>query len=308
MELDASNEVIEFASSEGRSLSIFAATQISQKLPLIQNDRSELMHVAIDDTYGPEGIIPTKYVTGARRTYVAVEFPDEQVDYIRQNVRNCLGWLEGKLGSPLSELHFSDIYNRRGPWKSWRNGENLRVVSFFAEIYRLHRWRVHIQTVDDRTFADHSIDPTGNVDGIDLSERDGRALFLLLLKVREAMPLPPEPLVVRVDAGRAKAGSLFASKIFRHWGNLYDGKYENSHADPLLQVADFLAFSVNRSTHLATKSTITEIDKEFLDLVVDMDIRSSDIVRFASTMGSIREDLDRFHLEDRIAKGLEKPE
>ncbi len=266
------------------------------------------MHVAIDDTYGPERITPTKYVTGARRTYVAIEFPDEQVNYIRQNIRDCVTWLEETLGAPLPELHFSDIYNRRGAWKSCAAGVNLRVVSFFAEIYRLHRWRVHIQTVDDRTFADHNYNPSHVVDGIDLSERDGRALFLLVLKVRKSVPQPPEPLVVRVDAGRAKAGSLFAPKSFRQWGNLYDGRYENSRIDPLLQVADFLAFSINRNTHLATKSSITDIDKEFLAMISDMDIQSKDIIRVESTMTSIRQDLERSHFEDRVAKGLEKSE
>jgi hypothetical protein len=67
-------------------------------------------------------------------------------------------------------------------------------------------------------------------------------------------------------------------------------------------VADFLAFSINRSTHLATKSTI--IDIEFLDLIGNMQIQSNDIARVATTVGSIRQDLDQYHYEDRIAKGL----
>lgn len=266
------------------------------------------MHVAIDDTYGPEAITPTKYVTGARRTYVAVEFPDAQVAYIRQNIRDCVTWLEAKLGTSLLEFHFSEIYNRRGAWKSCLNGENLRVVSFFAELYQLHRWRVHIQTVDERTFSDHNVDPAGIADGIDLCERDGQALFLLLLKVRDVLPPPPERIVMRIDAGRSKPGSLLAPRIFRRWAGLYDGRYEFSHADPLIQVADFLAFSINRSTHLATKPTITKIDQEFLDMVGNMEIRSSDIIRVGSTIASIRQDLDMAHSEDRIAKGLENPE
>ncbi|AYM08933.1 hypothetical protein [Agrobacterium tumefaciens] len=265
------------------------------------------MHIAVDDTYGPEGIIPTKYVTGARRTYVAVEFPDEQVSYIRENIRNCVTWLGEQLGTALPELHFSEIYNRRGPWKGCTTGVNLRVISFFAEIYRIHQWQVHVQTVDDRTFADHNFDPDFVADGIDLSERDGRALFLLLLKVKDAAPPPPEPLVVRVDAGRQRAGTVFAPTVFREWGSFYDGSYQDSHVDPLLQMADFLAFCVNRCTHLATKQTIKELDIEFLHMIAQMRIQSEDIKQFESTMGSIREDFDRFHFEDRVGKGLESP-
>lgn len=35
------------------------------------------MHIAIDDTYGPTVETNSSYVTGDRRTHVAVVFPDD---------------------------------------------------------------------------------------------------------------------------------------------------------------------------------------------------------------------------------------
>jgi hypothetical protein len=72
------------------------------------------MHIAIDDTYAPENSEPSKYVTAARRTYVAVEFPDAEVEDIRKNVRQCLSELEQLLGIAPREFHFVDIYNQKG--------------------------------------------------------------------------------------------------------------------------------------------------------------------------------------------------
>jgi hypothetical protein len=44
------------------------------------------MHIVVDDTYGPEGAAKSKFVTGDRRTHVAVVFPDSEVAYVRQQI------------------------------------------------------------------------------------------------------------------------------------------------------------------------------------------------------------------------------
>lgn len=263
------------------------------------------MHVAIDDTYGPEDAQSSKYVTGARRTYVAVEFPDREVEEIRANLRACLGDLPHLLGVAPAEFHFVDIYNRKGGWKNAPEGQNLTIFEFFASIYRRYRWRVHVQTVDDRTLADHDVSFAGFVDGIDLSERDGQALFFLLVKLKHSAPPPPERLVVRIDAGRSKPGKPFATTVFREWGELYDGQFAASDSEPLIQIADFLAFSINRSTHLQIKRQRTPTDFWFLDLVGSMGIRCEDLMRVRASPEFPIENIDELHSRDRRKKGLE---
>jgi hypothetical protein len=48
------------------------------------------MHIAIDDTYGPDTATGSRYVTDQRRTHVAVIFPDEEVEEYRSQIRGCL--------------------------------------------------------------------------------------------------------------------------------------------------------------------------------------------------------------------------
>ncbi len=263
------------------------------------------MHVAIDDTYGPITAAPSKYITGARRTYVAVEFPDDAVDGIRANITSCLAEIPNLLGINPTEFHFVDIYNRNKDWKDAPNERNLMIFEFFAQIYRMHRWRVHVQTVDDRTLLDHGIRFDCTVDGIDLRERDGQALFFLLAKVKQQVPGPPERLTLRIDAGRAKPGKPIAKTLFREWGEHYDGEYAASHLEPLIQIADFLAFSINRVTHLSLKPQRTKLDLWFLDLIGSMDILSGDLVRRSLPPNFTMADIDDLHSADRKQKGLE---
>ncbi len=263
------------------------------------------MHVAIDDTYGPENVAPSKYVTGSRRTYVAVEFPDSSVEEVRDAVRDCLSVLPAHLGFAPKEFHFSEIYNRRGLWLGCPKGANLAIFELFGAMYRSFQWKIHVQTVDNRTFSDHGVDLSGSIGGINLNERDGKALALLLFKLKQVIPGPPEPLVVRMDAGRAKPGADFAQDFFREWGDLYNGRYAESHEEPLVQIADFLAFIENRSTHLQIKPYRTEMDLLFLNFVGGMDIQSADLIRKVSDRAQVNTDVDLVHAEDRRAKGLE---
>lgn len=263
------------------------------------------MYIAIDDTYGPVDAKPSKYVTGARRTYVAVEFPDPQVEEVREGVRQCLHELPHLLGISPAEFHFVDIYNRYAAWEHAPDGQNLRMFEFFAEMYRQYRWRVHIQTVDDRTLADHGLKISGSLDGIELGERDGQALFFLLVKLKKAIPPPPERLVIRIDAGREKPKTAFAKAVFREWGNEYDGQFADSEAEPLIQLADFLSFSINRCTHLQIKPQRTETDLWFLDLIGRMEIRSADLVHGVVEHARMSEVVDAMHSKDRKEKGLE---
>lgn len=271
-----------------------------------------MVHVAIDDTYGSGDADRTKYVTRDRRTYVAVEFPDSQAEGLREGVRLLLQDLPARAGVTADEFHFTDIYNRRGPWKNCSEGSNLEVFSEFANLYREFQWTVYIQTVDDRTLADHGVTLTGEFDGIDLGSREGQALFFLLARLRRELPPPPEPLVVRVDEdSRRPPGTRFGSEMFREWGAGYDGMFESSASDPLVQIADFLAFSINRNTYLAMKNDVagerqlTDIDWWFLKMFSAMGIRSDQLEWVPAGPQPLAVTVDKLHARDRRTKGLE---
>lgn len=266
------------------------------------------MHLVIDDTYSSGGISLSKYVTGNRRTHVAVAIPDGQVSHLRVEMQDCLDYVRRELNVQANEFHFVDIYNRNGPWSHLVDMENLRIFGFFAEIYRQYKWRVHIQTIDDRTFEDHSIiQIVGNVDGLDLSKRSDLALLLLLVKLKDIYTIRNHGQLTLIVDNRTdgEKGTAVGHSVFSERAPFFKGSFESSTEEPLLQIADFIAFCINRATNIGIKSRRTDTDYDFLELVASMEINSDELQKVQLERGFSVSDFDERHRLDRVAKGLE---
>jgi hypothetical protein len=267
-----------------------------------------IVHIAIDDTYGPAGPTRSKYVTGARRTHVAVIFEDDEVEEVRRQLRNCLDYMGELLPRAPKEFHFVDIYNGYGDWGPFKkDGRNLRLIEAFGNIYASYRWPVMVQTIDDRTFRDHEIAGfKGKLDGLDLSDRQDLSLFLLCVKIKMQLTDVAAPLTVIVDEGKKKSNTAFGRFLFRD-RKQYDGRYATSSQEPLLQIADLLAFCINRLTHLSLKEKRTATDLQFMGLVNHMRIRSADLSQIVVWRDFTVEEIDRFHRFYRSRKGMRNP-
>jgi hypothetical protein len=264
------------------------------------------MYIAIDDTYGPNQASASRYITGARRTHVAVVFRDNEVAYIRDQIRTCLRHLGSKLPSLPTEFHFTDIYNRRGVWKHLDERRNLFLLEPFAKFYRTCRWKVFLQTVDNHTLRDWpKLSELPRLDGLDPKNRADLSLLLLCLQIRSAYKELRPPIHLIIDQGRRTPNSPFGRELFADWGATFSGRYESSSTEPLLQIADFLAFSINRSTYLLTKGKRTNVDYNFITMVRTMDINCSQLKVWSTKRGFAASDVDAAHIKDRIPKGLE---
>jgi hypothetical protein len=263
------------------------------------------LHIAIDDTYGPVGTTDSIYVTGARRTHVAVVFGDHEVDHVRQEIKECLCSMTELIPTAPAEFHFVDIYNRREPWNQLPERANLGIFAAFAEIYSHYRWKVFLQTIDDQIFTDHpEMHNVPDLDGLNSSDRSDLSLLWLCIKLRIAFKVAKPPLRLLVDQGRRSPGTSFGNQIFGDWGDQFSGQYSASCDEPLIQIADFLAFLINRSTHLQMKNERTETDNWFLDLVGKMKINCEDLVQASLPIDFTVTDFDELHSSDRIRKGF----
>lgn len=267
------------------------------------------MYIAIDDTYGPNITTNSKFVTGNRRTNVAVVFPDDDVDYIREQVKTCLSYIKEEFNIEPKEFHFVEIYNRKSPWDKLPDHANLGILGAFSEIYTKYKWKVFIQTIDERTLQDHGIlKIKAKINQFDLEKSSDLSLFWLLIKIKKYYFETNENLMVFVDEGLGKPNTDVGNEIFYDYKNEYVGKFQSSSDEPLLQLADFIAFIVNRSTHLYMKENRTEVDNWFLDIFNSMQINSDDLAKASISANSYEEctisDFDALHLEDRKKKGL----
>ena len=125
-----------------------------------------------------------------------------------------------------------------------------------------------------------------------------------MTKVKRSLRGATGALVLRVDEGLGRAGTAFAPSFFREWGGQYDGQFAKSSTETPIQVADFLAFCINRSTYLQIKPARTDTDLWFLDLVAKMQIVCDDLIQTSFARDFSISDVDDVHAEDCKRKGL----
>jgi hypothetical protein len=264
------------------------------------------MHIAIDDTYGPTTSTSSEYVTGNRRTNVGVVFPDKDINYIREQITTCLAHIKNEFSLDIREFHFAEIYNRKSPWDKLPDKANLAIFSFFAYIYTKYKWKVFVQTVDDITLRDHGIEKIKvKINQFNLEKLSDLSLFWLLTKIKIFYSNTSENLNVFIDEGLGKPSTIVGNEIFHDYPNNYQGIFQSSHQEPLLQLADFIAFIVNRSTHLYMKKNRTDLDNWFLQLFNNMDINSDDLLKvdFTGDYSDLKVvDFDTAHKNDRYGK------
>jgi len=272
------------------------------------------MHIAIDDTYGTAGNDNSVYVTKNRRTHVAVIVDDKFVSLLRKNISDYLQELNLVLGIQVKEFHFADIYNRKHDWKCLIDNNltsNIAIFQRFAALAIKFKIKFVVQTVDDRTIKDHGNELIKlSLPNFDTKKYEDLSLLMLLLKLRIRCKKSLENVVLFMDEGRKPAKTPFANEIFSGVVASYNGMYQSSDLEPLLQMADFIAFCINRSTHLQVKEPRTAFDNDFLYFMQfihfldpdDNEMRRAVITNKAKTIHT-----DILHWIDRIDKGMKKP-
>lgn len=263
------------------------------------------MHIAIDDTYSSNVFIDSDYVTKNRRTNVAVCFTDEQAEQIRSEIGRRLDGMVSLLGVRPEEFHFVEIVNRKGIWNKLDQQQAHGVIATFVAIYNEFRWPVLIQTVDDRTFADHGYALGTTMHGLNPSKKEDQSLFLLMLRLRGLLKNDQQHVVLLMDEGRGKPGDAFGENFFPEWGSRFNGYYESSKSEPLLQIADFVAYAVNRLTNLSTKEDRTPKEDEQIAILGSLKLNSSDVRRAVVRNDFGKSEFDAIHSVDRSKKGLE---
>nr|WP_128083344.1 DUF3800 domain-containing protein [Methylobacterium sp. B34] len=264
------------------------------------------MHIVIDDTYGPEIETGSKYVTQSRRTHAAVVLEDKQIDQIRFELKTLLSTANAAYGKSAKEFHFAHIYNRKHDWSDLQVDAVLHIFTCFSTLFDRYCWPIELQTVDERTLTDHGITSVSDkIDGLNLSKRPDLSLYMLCMKIKTKYNSKDSPLTLIVDEGKAKPNRPFGRNIFKGWESSFTGRYDSSSNEPLLQIADFAAFCINRSTHLSMKSNRSDIDRALLKIISNANFQCNDLKSLTLPSDFGVDMFDKFHAIDRMGKGLE---
>jgi len=202
--------------------------------------------VFIDDSGSPG--LNTPGLHSQRKTWIALVGPPHQVADLMDQLPEALSLLR-ELGLKDPEFHFADIWAGKGEYRKLDLQRRLAIFRCMSEIFVTLQLKVFVQTLDPRnaaTLRDRADWLPERVGPLKLSNNEDLALFFLLYRVHEHLKWINWS-VPTFCAG----GVLFAS----------------SRLVPLIQLADFAAYILNRWQLLRVKDRLNELDKTLLRII-----------------------------------------
>lgn len=235
--------------------------------------RGEVYGIFIDDTGSP-GIqgAPNNYHP-ERKTWVAVIVPPSQAAEVTVQMPGALKELRRSIGA--HEFHFTEIYSGTKQFKGVDLQVRLGLFRFMAHIFSEYGFPVMVQTFDPETLADVRSRGEGQLpDSIpyfNFNDCGDLALFFLLLRLKWYMQKTDTfgrvKARVFIDEGFKKNGIAMRIPIFEQVFS--DGQicFAKSSSIYPIQLADFAAFSLNRTQLLGGKASRTPLDQELLRIL-----------------------------------------
>lgn len=230
--------------------------------------------VFIDDTGSPGMPNTPAGLHPDRKSWVAVVIPPKQVSPIAINLNEAIDALGSDLG--LEEYHFVDIYSGKGPFREVSMDKRMQIFKMFAALFYIHEPAIYVQTFDPVVhgqLAAATLPPKlpKVADCFDMHSYKDAALWLLLVRVRdhlmEKRSSKNHRAMVVIDEGLKKAGSCVEVDVLDDV--FLDGRlhFEKSFLSPMLQLADFAAFCLNRSQNIIRKDNRSDLDFSFLRIL-----------------------------------------
>lgn len=223
-------------------------------------------YIYIDDTGNAQHRSGFKYDTSKSASWCAILLNEKQYLSARNFMSKEIEELYKQLG--VDEFHFTDIFSGKGIYRHVEN--RIDFFKEFSAFSALEQFVVFFQSFGEDDYERTKLKKTRAViDGFKLYDYSDFALYNLLLQIGRYLYFNPnytKPCRIVIDEGRCKNNSYQSCSILG--GLIENGKilYKSSKEEPLLQLADFTAFTLNRCNWLNMKGDLNEYDKMFLKI------------------------------------------
>jgi hypothetical protein len=266
--------------------------------------------MAIDDSGTPGQVAPSLHLHPDRRTWTAVLLPPEDMAEISTHLPGTVDHIRAHLG--VDELHFTDIFSGKGALRNVPLSKRLDAFRIFARIFAAFRLPVIVQTFSPDNVADQrevlSQFPR-RAGAFDLQDSGDLAFVGLLTRVRKFVAMNRaafhKPILALVDEGRFKAGMALQIGDFLDFAHQQALFFASSKASPLIQLADFAAYAMNRMQWLLAKAERSDLDMRLLEILQAADFQGIDMVPIDHDLdGWPPAHFDAVHEEIRRQRGL----
>ena len=224
---------------------------------------------------------------------------------VRESVTDCLDVLKTDYNINLQRLHFTDIFCSNQEWSEPiinKDMIELCIFSGFVDIFNRFQIKSFIQTIEPYTFE--TTDPFENISevyGINTNFTSNQACILCIHKIARDLKENENACII-IDQGIKEKGTI---ETYSFNNNQIQIQYKDSREEPLLQLADFFAFMVNRANAIQNEVSLSKTNQLFLSLYAKLKIKGKDfgecIIDYELP---INEQSAKFHEKDRQKKEL----
>ncbi|MBP4143202.1 DUF3800 domain-containing protein [Flavobacterium sp. P4023] len=216
----------------------------------------------IDETGSPGNISESITLKNDRKTYVAVFIKSE----IRENIICDINSIISNYSSsknPINELHFTDLLNRRKEYKSLDTETVLSIIKDVTDCFNKYSLPFFLQTVTPRTLEENGLLNKKN------KSLDEIALDFLFQRIKNFIEENnlKDNFEIIIDQGLNKPGHKTEIPTLKELSKDNFMLFQSSSENPLIQVADFFAFTMNRNQMMLIKEDRTDFDILLLTLL-----------------------------------------
>lgn len=223
--------------------------------------------IYIDDT-GTSGLTSaSKYSSPQMKSWYAVILkPSDRV--IASNfMSNCLKYLKKDYNA--NEFHFKDIYHGKNEFKDISLDVRLNIFREFASFFKRYNFPILCQTFSLEDYERNKLIKRNDIQAVDnfnLNNFSDFGLYHLMMLIRKHVAdsrLYPRPFEIMIDQDGKKVN---VSRIVDLFGDdLLNRRiqYKSSADTPLIQLADFAAYCLNKLKWILQKK---KQDEKELDI------------------------------------------
>lgn len=213
----------------------------------------------LDDTGAPGNNSQSLMLRSDRSAYMAVLIRAQIRHELSQKIRDMLNRYS-HLG--IKEFHFTDLLNRRKEYKKLDALGVQQIFSEFVDILKEYQLPLFFQSMTNESYAESGLNDDGK-----LSLEEKVIYFIVLRIVKYTVEVEAlKNFEIICDEGLAKHGEERYYKELSRLTDIPAIKFMSSDSNPLLQVADFYAFVLNRHQMLAIKPKRSDFDKWFISV------------------------------------------
>jgi len=254
--------------------------------------------IYIDDTGTPSQKSKSKYDSGDWSTWSCIILKPEYKLIYEQKAKDLFEEYNKIYG--IKEFHFTEILSGKKPFRKVSLDDRLEIFFKFAKLYRLCHAPIIVQslTSDDMVRNKMPYLKYLKVDNFDFSKHSDMALWFLLEKtVKHLRENPDYPLLSKIfiDEGRQKPNTTQKINILEGVSEKSEIKYVSSKDEILIQLIDFIAFSLNRMRWILMNNKKSKLDFELLRIIsyANFDIINLEKIEYDKTSNS-SEDYDKY--------------